>query len=185
MCIRDSDYYTAVDDISGESGAGMIGDVEFNSATYYKYFSVHWDQLVKNLGGDTAIAAKAVQALIDAAARVTPSGKQRSFAAHNLPDLVLVEVQEASQPVSYANAFLRAVTVRGEQSLMDVSVDALKEHMDRLIGTYELQAQRGYVTTGNAELPHAEKLRSLPALLKWLPLPADAGGAANSGNGRT
>jgi len=39
---QETDYFTAVDDISGESGAGMIGDVEFNSSTYYKYLNVHW-----------------------------------------------------------------------------------------------------------------------------------------------
>jgi len=37
---QEFDYFTAVDDISGESGAGMIGDVEFNSCAYYKYFNV-------------------------------------------------------------------------------------------------------------------------------------------------
>jgi 20S proteasome alpha/beta subunit len=54
------DYFTAVDDLSGETGAGMIGDVEFNSSTYYKYLNVHWEKLVENLGGDVATARKAV-----------------------------------------------------------------------------------------------------------------------------
>ena len=28
----------------------MIGDIEFNSSTYYKYINVHWEGLIKNLG---------------------------------------------------------------------------------------------------------------------------------------
>ena len=92
---QEFDYYTAVDDLSGESGAGMIGDVEFNSSTYYKYLNVHWEQLVKNLGGDAAVARQAVLALLEAAATAQPTGKQNSFAAHSLPDLVLVEVGPA------------------------------------------------------------------------------------------
>src|SRR5215213_9028321 len=63
---QEFDYYTAVDDISGQSGAGFIGDTAFNSATYYKYFSVHWEGLVENLAGDAAVARQAVRALIEA-----------------------------------------------------------------------------------------------------------------------
>ena len=40
------DYFTAVDDLKSDAdddqGAGMIGDVEFNSATYYKYSPSTW-----------------------------------------------------------------------------------------------------------------------------------------------
>jgi CRISPR system Cascade subunit CasC len=91
---QEFDYFTAVDDISGESGAGMIGDVEFNSATHYKYLNIHWEQLLANLGDDEEIARQAVVALLEAAAIAQPSGKQNSFAAHNLPDFILVEVQQ-------------------------------------------------------------------------------------------
>ena len=72
----------------------MIGDVEYNSSTYYKYLNVHWEQLLRNLGGDTEMARRAALALLEAAATAQPSGKQNTFAAHNLPDLVLVEVRD-------------------------------------------------------------------------------------------
>ncbi|MGH2541839.1 MAG: type I-E CRISPR-associated protein Cas7/Cse4/CasC, partial [Ardenticatenaceae bacterium] len=77
------DYFTAVDDLSGEPGAGMIGNVEFNSNTYYKYFNIHWEKLVENLGGDAGVALEAVNALLEAAALAQPTGKQNTFAAHN------------------------------------------------------------------------------------------------------
>ena len=67
------DYYTAVDDITKQSGAGMIGDIEYNCSTYYKYLNVHWEQLVENLGGDIAVARRAVLALVQAEARALPT----------------------------------------------------------------------------------------------------------------
>lgn len=171
---QEFDYYTAVDDISQESGAGFIGDVAFNSATFYKYFSIHWEGLVANLGGDAEVARQGIDALIRASATVNPTGKQNTFAAHNLPDLILVEVRERNLPVSYANAFLKPVWAGGNQALMDQSVGALAEYMGRLNGVYEIPGQRGYVATGGDDwqLPGSDRLATLSALIDWLPLEA-------------
>ena len=46
---KEVDYFTAVDDLSKDIGAGHIGEKQENSATYYKYFSLDWEQLVANL----------------------------------------------------------------------------------------------------------------------------------------
>ncbi len=168
---QEFDYYTAVDDISGESGAGFIGDTEFNSATYYKYFSVHWEKLVENLGGDSAMAGQAVRALIEAAATAQPSGKQNSFAAHNLPDVILVEVRDRNLPVSYANAFLKPIFTARHQSLMEASAQALGEYMGRTIRGYNLTGQRAQFALIDAVLPESTRADSLADLLSWLPLP--------------
>lgn len=166
---QEFDYYTAVDDISGESGAGFIGDTAFNSATFYKYFSVHWEGLVKNLGGEADTAAAAVRALVRAAATVSPTGKQNSFAAHNLPDMVLIEVRDRNLPVSYANAFLEPVWSGGRTSLMQASATALADYMLTVNDTFDITAQRAWIGTGDWALP-AERQPSLAALLAWLPL---------------
>lgn len=136
------DYYTAVDDLSNESGAGMIGDVEFNSSTYYKYLNVHWEELVQNLGGDVEVARQAILALVEAAMTAQPTGKQNTFAAFNLPDLVLVEVSDRNLPVNYANAFLNPVVSSGNLSLMDASIQRLSAYMDKINSAYSLDAQR-------------------------------------------
>lgn len=173
---QEFDYYTAVDDISLESGAGFIGDVAFNSATFYKYFSVHWEGLVDNLGGDTTVARQGIESLIRASATVSPTGKQNTFAAHNLPDLVLVEVREKNLPISYANAFLRPVWAGGAISLMDASAEALATYMGQLNGIYEIPAQRGWLATGEWELPEANRLTNLQSLVNWLPLGSEQAG---------
>ena len=140
---QEFDYYTALDDISLQSGAGMIGDVEFNSSTYYKYLNVHWEELLKNLGNDVEVAKQAVLALINAAATAQPSGKQNSFAAHNLPDLVLVEVSGKNLPVSYANAFLRPARANSEYTLTEASAAQLGDYMTRISKMYKPTGQIG------------------------------------------
>ncbi|MGI6169957.1 MAG: type I-E CRISPR-associated protein Cas7/Cse4/CasC, partial [Christensenellales bacterium] len=61
------DYYTAMDDRSPEdqAGAGMIGTIEFNSSTVYRYATVAVHDLKKNLG-DTDAATKAVREFVRA-----------------------------------------------------------------------------------------------------------------------
>ena len=163
------DYYTAVDDLSGESGAGMIGDIEFNCSTYYKYLNVHWEQLVKNLGGDVAVARRAILALVEAAATAQPTGKQNSFAAHCLPDLVLVEVRDKNLPVSYANAFLKPARAGGNQTVMDDAIAKLADYMTRVGRAYGLTAdRRAFLSIQDAALPGAAVNPSLEDLQTWV-----------------
>ena len=165
---QEFDYFTAVDDISEQTGAGMIGDIEFNSSTYYKYLNVHWEQLLENLGGDEDIARQAVLALLQAAATAQPSGKQNTFAAHNLPDLVLVEVREKNLPVSFANAFIKPVREDFKRSLMDASVEQMADYMARVSKTYGLNGQRAMIAVQDYTLPGVEVQESLPDLQTWL-----------------
>lgn len=162
------DYFTAVDDISGQTGAGMIGDVEFNSATHYKYLNIHWEELVENLGKDKAVATDAVAALIEAAVQAQPSGKQNSFAAFNLPDFVLIEVGNKNLPISYANAFTKPVRETHTQSLMDRSVDALSDYMQRLRKAYAIKTNRSFLAVYDHSIDGAKKQDSLPNLQKWV-----------------
>lgn len=169
---QEFDFYTAVDDISGEAGAGFIGEVSFNSATYYKYFSVDWDGLVKNLQGDRAIAALTVRALLKAALFAIPSGKQNSFAAQNLPDLALVEVRAQKIALSYANAFVKPVRARGDTSLVEASASALAEYIPQINGMYGLEAEWAFLSTVPFALAGAKQCANLGDLLQWLPLSA-------------
>ena len=140
------DYYTAMDDLKPDDtpGADMIGDVEFNSCTYYKYINVSWNSLLDNLGGkeSAAIARRTVLALLEAAATAHPSGKQNSFGAFSPADFVFIEVSERNLPVSYVNAFVVPVNGNSYQSLLKNSVTALSTYGSRLIKAYNLSAQR-------------------------------------------
>jgi CRISPR system Cascade subunit CasC len=167
---QEFDYFTAVDDISGESGAGMIGDVEYNSSTYYEYFNIHWEGLLENLGGDVDVARRAVLALLEAAATTQPTGKQNTFAAHNLPDLILVEVRKKNLPVSYANAFIEAARHTRQRTLMEDAIAKLDDYMTRISVAYDLEMldERALVSTLDAALPGAKDATSLSQLKAWL-----------------
>lgn len=167
---RQFDYYTGVDDLNKaaeETGAGMIGDIEFNSATYYKYFSLDWDSFVKALGGDVETARKALGAFIRAAALSTPTGKQNTFAAHNLPDAILVEIKAKKQPVSYANAFVKPVRADAERDIVGASIAAFSDYRTRLCSAYGIKPEMAaYLAVREDEIAGAEKVGTLDKLIE-------------------
>lgn len=128
------DFYTAVDDLQteGETGAGMMGTIEFNSACYYRYANIDLGQLKTNLG-DNELARKTVEAFIRAAKDAVPSGKQTSFSAQNPPDFVMAVVRD-SGTWSLANAF--AEPVKENRDLVTKSIEALVEYWNRLNKAY-------------------------------------------------
>lgn len=121
------DYYVAADDIPGDdAGAGYVDEAMFASACFYKYFSIHWEGLVDNLNGNSELAAHTVGAFLRGIACVNPTGKQNSFAAHNPPDGILVELKKS--PVSYANAFAKPVA-QGERDIISQSIAQLGQYV--------------------------------------------------------
>jgi CRISPR system Cascade subunit CasC len=103
------DYFTAVDDENTESmGAGMIGTVEFNSATLYRFATVGVHQLLDNLGGDVEATTTALEVFLAAFAYSMPSGHQNTFGNRTLPALVSVVLRD-DQPVNLVSAFEQPV----------------------------------------------------------------------------
>ncbi|MCT1775638.1 type I-E CRISPR-associated protein Cas7/Cse4/CasC [Brachybacterium sp. p3-SID957] len=105
------DYFTAVDDVvedAEETGAGMIGTVQMMSSTLYRYATIDVESLVANLGDEQAAHA-AISAFLRAFITSIPSGKQNTFAANTLPELVYVTVRDG-RSVSLVNAFEVAIT---------------------------------------------------------------------------
>ena len=128
------DYYVAADDLPGDdAGAGYVNEAMFASACFYKYFSINWETLVANLEScgenHEKLAAHTVGAFIHAAATVNPTGKQNSFAAHNPPDGMLVEIKQS--PVSYANAFAKPAA-QGERDIISQSIAQLAQYVHDL-----------------------------------------------------
>lgn len=134
---REFDYFTAVDDRGGpdESGAGMIGQVEFNSATLYRYAVVDLRKLLGNLQNDGELVLSALEAFTQAMVRAIPSGKQNTFAAHNLPAFVGICLRHAG-PLNLANAFEKPVVARADASLSERSVAELARHDQQLASVY-------------------------------------------------
>ena len=132
------DFYTAMDDLKQleeEPGAGMMGTVEFNSACFYRYANIDCAQLKENLGDDTELAQKTVEAFIRAAVNAIPTGKQNSFAAQNPPSFVFAVVRN-SGAWSLANAFAKPVWVGDNGNLVLKSSDALLDYWGKLVKVY-------------------------------------------------
>ncbi len=170
--VTETDYFTAVDDWkqdTDERGSGHIGELDFNSAVYYKYFSCNFDLLVENLGGDRDAAREALEVVFDAACRVTPSGKQNSFASHSPAEAALLVVREAKIPCSLAAAFEASVPAT-ENGYVAESLRRMLRRYDRLVKAYELDdraaafALEGALPDGPYE--RAEKLSDLWAFLR-------------------
>jgi CRISPR system Cascade subunit CasC len=132
------DFYTAVDDLAPdeETGAGMMGFTGFNSACFYRYARIDWNQLVDNLDGDRGLARQTVEGFLRAAIAAVPTGKQNAFAAHNPPELLLAVVREDGMGWSLTNAFERPVRAGRESGLVAPSVEALDAYWGRLCAVY-------------------------------------------------
>ncbi|MEK8144007.1 type I-E CRISPR-associated protein Cas7/Cse4/CasC [Streptomyces sp. M10(2022)] len=107
----ESDYYTAVDDknAADESGAGMIGTVDFNSSTLYRYAALDVDRLRDNLGmglneekPGTDPVRRAVEAFLEGFVTSLPTGKINTFGNHTLPDAVVVKLRTSGRSASSA-----------------------------------------------------------------------------------
>jgi len=182
----ESDYFTAMDDLragyastqSESAGAGFIGSGEnenfFSAAVFYKYFNIDIDALSKHLPelSDRDVARVAA-VFLNAAALVNPTGKQNSFAAHGITELILVEASESKRPMSYANAFLQAVEGGTGRNQMTESANAFAWYVDSVAAAYAPHdAKRGLLAVGHAssmELKTThESATTLDGLAEWL-----------------
>jgi CRISPR system Cascade subunit CasC len=131
----EDDYFTAVDDLNnGEDdlGAAHIGETEFGAGVFYLYLCINRDLLEENLG-DKALAKKSLAALVEAAAKVAPNGKQNSFASRAYSSYILAEKGD-QQPRSLSVAFLKPV--RGEDVLSKAitEIETKRANMDKVYG---------------------------------------------------
>lgn len=150
--VNEVDYFTAVDDLGATGGgAGHVDEAMFNSACFYKYFSLDWDQLLYNLRPSTdaeptdfprQLAAAALGHFLRAAALSSPRGKQNSHAAHNVPEAILVEVKREKIPISYANAFADPVQSSREHNLVEQSVQRLGNYASHICSGYGIASTR-------------------------------------------
>ncbi len=154
---QESDYFTAADDLlrEGETGAGMIGDIDYNSCCYYFYVSIDTDILAENLK-DSPDAAGYIKDILPAFIKLMafsdPTGKQNSFAGHVLPSLICVEKKETKIPVSLVNAFAKPVNARRGEVVKD-GADALKKEIDTNDKCFGIPSERFWFTKDGFEAP--------------------------------
>jgi CRISPR system Cascade subunit CasC len=131
----EDDFFTAVDDLNThevDAGSAHMGDQGFGAGLFYQYVCIDCDRLRENLGGDATLASKTIQALIEAAATVAPTGKQNSFASRAWAYYVLAE-KGSRQPRALSLAFMKPVR---EGDMLNDAVSALTTMRDNLDKVY-------------------------------------------------
>jgi CRISPR system Cascade subunit CasC len=150
----EDDYFSAVDDLGDAGseeglGAAHIGVREFGAGTFYIYICVDRELLRRNLSGNADLAAMALEALVRAAAMVSPSGHQASYASRAYASYVLAETGN-QQPRSLVGAFTRPVT--GQDQIGD-SVKRLTTFRGVLDATYGQCWTSSAILDASAEKP--------------------------------
>ncbi|OHX16261.1 type I-E CRISPR-associated protein Cas7/Cse4/CasC [Chromobacterium sphagni] len=158
----EDDYFTAVDDLNDselvklhrrekgkevDTGAGHVGESAFAAAVFYQYICIDRELLLQNLGGDHALAQRAIAALIEAALTVAPGGKQNSYASRAYAHYALAERGDR-QPRSLSLAFLKPLGGSDYAIGGIAALTSVRENMDKVYGAcadsrYELDVIKG------------------------------------------
>ncbi|MFZ5799228.1 MAG: type I-E CRISPR-associated protein Cas7/Cse4/CasC [Thermodesulfobacteriota bacterium] len=146
----EDDYFTAVDDLNEGPDAAHIGETEFASGVFYLYLCINRDLLIENLKKKDPeqaenLAKKSIAALLEAVTKVSPTGKQNSFATRARTSYLLAE-KGSEQPRSLSVAFLKPI--RGED-ILALSIKELEKRRDNFDKVYGPCAE--FRKTMNAE----------------------------------
>lgn len=137
------EFFSAVDDLQPkeESGAGMTGTLEFNSATYYRFAALNLDMLKDKdhlavLSSEERV--QIVRAFIEATLLAIPGARQNSMNAATRPSYVLGLIRKSGHPVQLVNAFEKPIP-RRVGGFFDASLEALKNEYEYLNKIWDLK----------------------------------------------
>jgi CRISPR system Cascade subunit CasC len=159
----EDDYFSAVDDLNNgltDKGAAHIGERSYGAGLFYLYICIDRALLVENLGGDKALADKALQAFIHAVTKISPTGMQNSHASRAYASYVLAEKGD-QQPRSLAQAYLKPVKPFESEDMLEKAVKAIESRRDNFDKVYGACADARYSI--NAETGEG----SLDALIRF------------------
>ncbi|MDP0500118.1 MAG: type I-E CRISPR-associated protein Cas7/Cse4/CasC [Verrucomicrobiota bacterium JB022] len=135
--INDIDYFSAVDDgkvDTEDAGAGMIGTLEFNASTYYRFVAINLDLLAahSHLGElPKEERAAILRAFIEAVLVAVPGARKNSMNASTRPFEVLATVKERGHPVQLVNAFEKPVRAN-DSGYSEASKELMKTELANL-----------------------------------------------------
>jgi CRISPR system Cascade subunit CasC len=150
------DFFSAVDDRKAgaeDAGAGMIGSLEFNSATYYRYAAINLDLLESksHLGGLAPEQRKEIiAAFIRAVLISVPGARKNSMNAGTLPHEVLGIRKTSGQPLQLINAFEEPVKA-SNKGFAASSLEAMKTHLSSIEKIWGNQGDKHFLTEIGAD----------------------------------
>ena len=152
------DYFTAIDDKrkEDEAGSAMLGTIEYNSSTLYRYANINVNELEKNIGSDLTI--KGAKLFIKEFISTMPTGKENTFANKTVPQYVLVTIRKDT-PVNLVSAFENPVKSHG--GYVKASIDRLENEYQATQKFVEAPVACFVLTTDHSDLKQVENLSDL------------------------
>ena len=131
------DYFTAMDDLSPEdtAGAGMIGTVEFNSSTLYRYATLAVHELAAGYVESNEIILDTIREYIRSFVLSMPTGKQNTFANRTVPDAVFISIRK-DQPVNLVGAFEIPVAAKQTEGFALPSAKKMAEYENKICADF-------------------------------------------------
>ncbi len=129
------DFFTALDDceqgMEEESGAGHMGSLEFNSATYYRYISLDLGQLAETMKSEEIQSA--VDAFVKALFLAVPAARQATMTAATPWDYALITLRHGQ---NIQISFNDPVKLNSKTDLVTASCEELKKRFDAIRKMY-------------------------------------------------
>jgi CRISPR system Cascade subunit CasC len=156
--VPEFDYFTAIDDKrkEDEAGSAMLGTIEYNSSTLYRYANINVNELEKNIGSDLTI--KGAKLFIKEFISTMPTGKENTFANKTVPQYVLVTIRKDT-PVNLVSAFENPVKSHG--GYVKASIDRLENEYQATQKFVEAPVACFVLTTDHSDLKQVENLSDL------------------------
>lgn len=136
------DFYTAVDDLSPEdnAGAGMLGTIEYNSSTLYRYANIALHEFKEQLG-DKESMINATKLFVEAFIKSMPTGKINTFANQTLPQAVIVSLR-IDRPLNMISAFEEPI--KSNDGYVKKSIEKLFDEYNKYETILETPLFTGY-----------------------------------------
>lgn len=118
------EFFTALDDLQEEPGSAHMGNLEYNSATYYRYVSLDLGQLAQTLGEEDL--KKAIEVFTKALFVAVPGARQSTQSGYSPWEFARVIVGKGQR---LQVPFERAVAAKGH-GYVQPSIQELKKYLD-------------------------------------------------------
>lgn len=158
------DYFVAIDKQEGNSGAAMLGNIEYNSSTLYRYANIALHEFLEQAGNKDSMI-NATKLFVEAFTKSLPTGKVNTFANQTLPSILVINLRE-DRPVSLVSAF--ESPVKSEEGYVAGSIRRMSEEMVKVQKFVEKPIKTLYLAIDNVDIAGGEEVDSLDELLEKL-----------------
>lgn len=161
------DFFTAVDDLAPEdnAGAGMLGTVEYNSSTLYRYANIALHDFYRQLS-DKEDTINATKLFVKSFVESMPTGKINTFANQTLPQAIVVSLR-SDRPLNMVSAFEEPI--KSDNGYVDRSIKKLFDEYTKYDKILDKPIFTAYLILGDTDVKDIGKAEeSLNDLLEDL-----------------